>query len=130
MTPTQTDHALVVPVQEEAALCTLLREAASQEEGIFDRVEALLDEIVRLSLIDPLLVQAPAARLEEMCREMAVEAVVAGQVGSADLEPTVAVLSAMTVGLVATAGIATVGQALAAEGFKRLLRGTLLRPGG
>jgi AcrR family transcriptional regulator len=130
----------------ESLFCQRLLAIAAREEGLVAGVGAMLDEIVRLGAVDPTLTRflttAPAevprhrglreavghpwVRQEEMCRELVGAAVAAGEVDAGDFETMVGMISAMTVGLMAT--VNPEAQARAAEGLKQLLRGTLVKP--
>jgi hypothetical protein len=106
----------------------------------------MLDEVVRLSAIDPTVPRflATAAvdqsrqpelrehghlwmRVDELCRDLVGRAAAAGELDTGEDEVLVGMISTMCLGLMTTGSFGDQTQARAAEGLKRLLRGTLIR---
>jgi hypothetical protein len=131
----------------QTILCQHLQEAAAREDGLAEAVGAMLDEIVRLDGVDPTLTRfltsaavecsrdgalrdatgVPWLGQEQLCQELVRTAVAVGEVHADDGETLVSVVCAMLVGLMANVHAGPDGQARAAEGLKKLLRGTLVK---
>lgn len=132
-TPAGTAHPPgAVSGHEEAAFGARLLQVPSMQAGFITRMDLILDEVVRRSANDPMSLRDSWPRLEAIGRELVETAIAAGQLASRDLEPMVGAISAMIGGLVVTADLIPDALVGAAEGFKRMLRGTLLPriPGG
>jgi hypothetical protein len=115
----------------QSLFCERLRAVAATKQGFVACVGEMLDEIVRMRTTDPALVRflgTASFDLQALCRELVESAIVAGELEAGDLEPMVGVVSAMTVGLSTAPNLVPEADARAAEGFKRLLLGTLFTP--
>lgn len=132
----------------ESALCDHLRAAAGQKLGLEAKIEGVLEGILWLRGIEPNLLhflgmaavepsRHPGLRhvtggswacLDALYRELFGAGVVEGVLDADDVDVMVATITAMTIGLITTGNFAPSAEARAAEGLRRLVHATLVRP--